>query len=85
MRSAIRVARSIERHAPHDGAQKKGDDVDLNPHGAIEMEHIGIYVAMLKRAALASFMTNAILEQAISKGNGAQKRTRTSTPRGTGT
>jgi hypothetical protein len=50
MRGPIGVARSIEGHAPHDGAQKKSDDVDLNPHGAIEMEQVGINVAILKQA-----------------------------------
>jgi hypothetical protein len=46
MRGAISIARSIERHAPHDGAEKKRDDVNLNAHDSIKMRHIGIYVAV---------------------------------------
>ena len=47
MCGTISVARSIKGHAPHDGAEQKSDDVDLDPHTRIEMRHIGIYVAML--------------------------------------
>ena len=51
VRSAIGVTRGIKGHAPHDGAEKKGDDVDLYSHAPIEMRHIGIYVAVLKYTA----------------------------------
>jgi hypothetical protein len=52
MRSPIGIAGGIEGHAPHDGAEKKGDNVDLDPHEPIATQHIGIYVAMLKYFAI---------------------------------
>jgi len=46
MCGAIRVPRSIECHAPHDGAEEKRDDVNLDAHSSIKVRHIGIYMAV---------------------------------------